>query len=115
MEENKNAITGLVLSILAFIFCWLPIVGVTLAIVSLIFNIKGLKGTDKGMAIGGIICAAIAIILNIIVTIIIVFYIAMWPTIKEDVFIENCENSGYYNEYTKCCTNYDGEISCLDD
>lgn len=75
-NDNTTAIVSMVLGIISVILCWVPIIGLALGIVSLVFATKGLKKSriinkGKGFSIAGISCGSVGIALN-------VFYTIMW-------------------------------------
>jgi len=76
---NGKAIAGLVLGILAIFFSFLGFIGIIIAIVGLILAILGLQNIKKyeqkgrGIAIAGIVCNSIAILLAIVLTVVGVF------------------------------------------
>lgn len=73
---NGKAIAGLVPGILAIFFSFLGFIGIIIAIVGLILailgfqNIKKYKQKGRGIAIAGIICNSIGILLAIVLMIV---------------------------------------------
>lgn len=65
-EEKGLSIASLVLGILSFIACCIPIVGYPVEIVAIILGVIGMKKGGRTLAIIGIVCAAIALVLTII-------------------------------------------------
>ncbi len=73
-ESGGFGIASMICGIIALITCCLWCTCIPLAIVSIVLGILQLsKGTAKGMAIAGIICSSIALILLLILTIVGVF------------------------------------------
>lgn len=63
------AIAGMSVGIGALVFFWCPGFGLVLAIAGLILSIIGLKSSKRGMALAGVICASIALLLSLIFTV----------------------------------------------
>lgn len=64
------AIAGMVVGIIAFVFGWVSFLGFCLGVTAIILSIIALKKKQsKGMSIAGIITGALAIVVNIIVSI----------------------------------------------
>ncbi|MEY8390913.1 hypothetical protein D3Z36_04150 [Lachnospiraceae bacterium] len=73
-ESGGFGIASMICGILALITCCLWCTCIPLAIVSIVLGILQIgKGTAKGMAVAGIVCSAIALILLLILTIVGVF------------------------------------------
>lgn len=73
---HGKAIAGLVLGIVAVALCWLPIIGIPLWVLALIFSILGRSDARKGaggrgLATAGLILAIVAAVANIVLTIVI--------------------------------------------
>jgi hypothetical protein len=73
---HGKAIAGLVLGIIALVFCWVPIFDIPLWILALVFSILGRSDAKKGaggggQAMGGLVCAIIATVANIVLSIVI--------------------------------------------
>ena len=65
-ERKGQSIASLILGICGFI-CWLiPLFGFPVTIVGIIMGALGMKKGGKGMAIAGIICSAIGLVLTLI-------------------------------------------------
>lgn len=65
-EKKGMSIASMILGIVGF-FAWcIPLFGFPVTIVGLILGICGIKKGGKGMAIAGIICCVITLILTII-------------------------------------------------
>lgn len=62
---NGKAVAGLVLGILAIVFCWTSFIDVVFVALGVIFALLGLSeskriaGGGRGMAIGGLVCALV--------------------------------------------------------
>ena len=68
MPEEKtkaNAIAGLVLGILSIPSAILPILGLPIGILGIVFSIKGMK-KSQGRAVGGLVCSIIGLLFTII-------------------------------------------------
>lgn len=65
-EKKGMSIASLVLGIVGFLAWCIPLFGFPVTIVGLILGICGIKKGGKGMAIAGIVCCAITLILTII-------------------------------------------------
>ena len=68
------AVAGLVLGILAMVFCWIPFLNWILAILAIIFGAVGngkanKVGKGKGMAIAGLIMGIIGAILGVAIVV----------------------------------------------
>ena len=81
---NKNAIISLVVSLATFfIFCGIPLVGTAAAIVGIVFGHKALKETTNtpdsghGVALAGVICGYVALVMSILVGAIVLLYIGL--------------------------------------
>ncbi|MDP9420247.1 MAG: hypothetical protein M3P53_08905 [Actinomycetota bacterium] len=72
---NRSAVAGLVLAIFAGLLCWLPFVGLGLAVLALVFSILGLKKAKRGeaggrgLAVGGVVVGGIALPLALLFTV----------------------------------------------
>jgi hypothetical protein len=65
---NGLAIAGMVMGIVAFISGWVPFFGFVIAVVAIILSVLALrKGTQKGMAITGLVTGGIGLIWSLIV------------------------------------------------
>lgn len=64
------SITSLVCSILSFVCCMVPVVGIILGIVAIVFGILGLKSTQRGMAIAGIIVGGAGLLISVFVLVV---------------------------------------------
>ena len=79
--SNGLGTAGLVLGIIAVVFCWVPWLGVLLGVLTVIFGGVGIKkakegiATNRGSAIAGLVMGIIAIAVNVI------FWIAVWSVI----------------------------------
>ena len=65
-EENGLSIASLVLGIVGFVAWFLPLVGYPVTIVGIILGALGMKKGGRGMAIAGIICSTICLVLTLI-------------------------------------------------
>ena len=75
MGDNKNGIISLICGILGF---FIPFVGLLLAIVAIIFGLKGRKEDDEPLlATIGLILGLIAVIISIIVIVMVISMFAV--------------------------------------
>ena len=58
-RKNGIGIAGLVLSIIGFVFCWLPIFNFVLWVLGFVFSLIGVFKKPKGTAIAGLIISGI--------------------------------------------------------
>lgn len=65
-KTNGLGTAGFVLSLLAFLFCWVPFVDVILWLLGAIFSIIGLFKAPRGLAIAGTVISFIGIIVLIV-------------------------------------------------
>ena len=73
---NGKAIAGLVLGILAIVFCWTSILDIVPVVLGLVFGILGLSeakrtGSGRGMAMTGVVLAVVGALLATVVTVVI--------------------------------------------
>jgi hypothetical protein len=71
-QGNGIAVAGMVLGILAIVFCWLWFIAGILGILGIIFGAIGISranrvGTGKGMAITGIVCGVLGMVLAVVI------------------------------------------------
>ena len=94
IEANGLRIAGLILGIVALIFCWMPIWGPIFAIAGLVLSILGLKKVNKGTAIGGLVVSIIALIVGVIVTIVMLTAAKMInDAVQDPQALENITNA----------------------
>lgn len=90
-QSNGMGVASMVCGILSIITCCLWYIGLILAIVSLVLGILQIrKSSKKGMAIAGIICSIITIIL-VIISLVMGSYLM---------------NTGFYQEYMNILQSY---------
>ncbi len=65
-EKKGMSIASLVLGICGFIAWCIPLFGYPVTIVGIILGVIGMKKGGKGMAIAGIVCSAISLVLTVI-------------------------------------------------
>lgn len=65
-KTNGLGTAGFVLSLLAWIFCWIPVLNIILWILGLVFSIIGLFKAPRGLAIAGFVLSTLSIILVIV-------------------------------------------------
>ena len=121
MNENSDrkamAIVALVLGILSIVLILIPILNILLAIAGIILGALSLKSSKHGLALGGLICGIVGLVIGGIFTICTcAFTSCLFPSIKDELVRTQCENSGAtYNSRTKCCIYSDGTKDCLED
>lgn len=64
-KDNK-ATTGLVLGIIGLVAWFIPIIGAPITIIGLTFGIKGLKSSERGVAIAGIVLSSVGLFATIV-------------------------------------------------
>lgn len=65
-QKNGIGITGFILSIVAIVLCWVPVLGWILWFLGALFSIIGVFKKPKGLAIAGLIISFISIIILIV-------------------------------------------------
>lgn len=79
------AIAALICGILGLVTCWIPFVGLTLAIIGVVLGIIALvKKSSKGMAIAGLVCGGIALIPAALFTFVLGSFIALFGGLASD-------------------------------
>jgi len=69
------SVAGMVTGIVGLVFEWVPILGLTLGVVGVVLSGVGISrvtkgtGSGKGMAIAGLVCAILAVLLGLFWTI----------------------------------------------
>lgn len=120
-NDNTTAIVSMVLGIISVILCWVPIIGLALGIVSLVFATKGLKKSriinkGRGFSIAGISCGSVGIALNVFYTIMWIFmgfimkytYDTIENEIDNNLYKYNSSyNSIYNHNYNSVLDDYD--------
>lgn len=119
--SENSALVGMILGIISVALCWIPIIGLVLAIIALVLAVKGIKASKiinkgRGFSITGICCGSVGIVLNVIYTLIWVFAVFLsiytYDTINDNVE----ELDDYENTYNSIYKNYNYEYnSILDD
>ena len=60
-QTDGLAVAGMVLGIVALLFCWVPFLNIVLAILAIVFSIVGMaRGISRGMAIAGLVLGLIS-------------------------------------------------------
>ena len=71
---NSMGIAGMVIGILSYCFCWVPVLGLILGLIGVILSGVGMSRKERcrlnGFAIAGLILSIIAMVLGLIMTII---------------------------------------------
>lgn len=76
-QGNGKAVAGMVLGILAIVFCWTTLFDLVLLVPAVIFSALGLgvaktNGRGRGQAIAGLICSAVAVVLAVVLLVFLV-------------------------------------------
>lgn len=66
-KGNGMGVTGFVIALIAFVFCWLPILNWILWILGLIFSVIGMFKKPKGFAIAGLCITFFWLILTLVI------------------------------------------------
>jgi hypothetical protein len=72
--SNGLGVTGFVTGLLGLIFCWVPILGIALALLGVVFGGVGFQGSRKqgvtnGLAIAGLVMGTIGLVLALVLII----------------------------------------------
>jgi hypothetical protein len=65
-QRSGLAVTGFVCGLVGLVFCWIPLFGLALAILGIVF---GVLGRRHGLGIAGLVLGIIATIIALIITI----------------------------------------------
>jgi len=77
-QSNGLAVAGLVMGILAVVFCWLWVIAFVLGVLGIVFGAVGMAkakkigGKNRGMALAGLILGVVGIILGIVFIVVVV-------------------------------------------
>lgn len=113
-NESSVAIASMVLGILGIITCWVPVLGLVLAIIALVLSVKGLnnsKDTNKGrgFSIAGLSCGAVGIMLGVIYMFVWILTVIVFKA-TYDIYDDAKKNNKYnYNNNTYVNRRYDIE------
>jgi len=66
-SARNMGIAGMVLGIVALVFCWFFFLSLPCGIVGLVLSIIAIKKGEKGMAIAGLVCSALALLVCVII------------------------------------------------
>lgn len=98
-QKNENlCIASLILGIFSMLLCTVPILGITLTIISMIVTFKARKmlitlDEKSGLVTAGLILSIIALVFAIIITLLLIFYFGTSIYLKigttKDVYIPN--------------------------
>ncbi len=78
-KRNGFGTAALVLGILSLVLCWVPVVGLVIGVLAIVFAVLGRKRAGRreadngGMAIAGLVTGIIGLILSVIFTSILIF------------------------------------------
>lgn len=98
-DRKGFCIASLVLGIVAIVFFCVWYLSIPCGILAVIFGILGIKSTNKGMAIAGLITGAIGLIVSLII-VIIIFVVAFSFGLSDSLDrIEDYEYPNYYDYY----------------
>lgn len=77
-QRNRAGMTGFILALLGFVFCWVPVLNILLWIAGLVFSIIGITRAYKVFAaIGlGITCVSCVLILRFLIVYTALFFVA---------------------------------------
>lgn len=64
-KGNKKAVASLVLGIIGMLAWIIPIIGLPIQVVGLVFGIKSIHSNKRGLAIAGIVMTIIGLVLTI--------------------------------------------------
>ena len=64
-SQNGRAVASLVLGILSIPSCLCPLIGIPLGIVAIVLGTGVRGGPNKGLAIGGIVCGGVGLLMNL--------------------------------------------------
>lgn len=104
-KSNGIAVTGMVLGIISIVLCWVPVLGLGLAIAGLILGVKGLKsssnlnGKGKGMGIAGISCGAVGTVFSVMYLIVWIFAVLVAKEVYDEVDNQLDVYRSTYNSY----------------
>lgn len=121
LNDGTIAIASMVLGIIAIITCWIPILGLVLAIIALVLSIKGLNrakytNKGKGFSIAGLSCGSVGIVLSIIYLFVWIFTAFILQTTYDTYNDYSRKNRKYQNNtYTNRYYDYDDYSNVLDD
>lgn len=111
--SNGVGIGALVVGIVSVVLCWLPFVGLTLAIVAVVLGIVGIRkasrgeATNKGMAIAGVVTGGFALFVGALFTI---GTIALFNSDEfQDVF-ECLQNAETAEEQQACQEQFEQDV-----
>lgn len=98
-ERKGFCIASLVLGIVAIVFFCIWYISIPCGVLAVIFGILGIKSTNKGMAIAGLITGAIGLVVSTVI-VIIIFMVALTVGISDSFDeIEDSTYRSYYNYY----------------
>jgi hypothetical protein len=75
-SARNMGIAGMVLGIVALVFCWLFFLSLPCGIVGLVLSIIAIRKGEKGMAIAGLICSALALLVCVIIILFTVIFVS---------------------------------------
>ena len=110
--KNGIGIAAMVVGIVALLLCWIPFLGLLLAIVALVLGIVGIRkvsrgeATNKGMAIAGVVTGALALLLGAFFTFAVV-------AIFDDIgsLVECVEQSATPEEEAACQDRFEQDLN----
>jgi hypothetical protein len=112
--KNGMGVAGLVLGILALLSSWF-VLGLPLAIVGLILSIVGLRrvrsgrATNRGVALGGVIVNAVALLLSVVLTAVYAFtFWALWNNGGQEA-VDCIQNAQDQVQVQQCIDQYSME------
>lgn len=94
-DRKGFCIASMVLGIVAMVFFCLWYISIPCGILALIFGILGVKSTNKGMAIAGIVTGAIGLLISFLI--IVIFFIYGLAMGISDNLINDYDSNNYRN------------------
>ncbi len=66
VNKNGKATAGLVLGIVSMVAWFIPLIGLPMSIIGIVYSSKGLKSAKRGKAIAGLVLSIIGLVLSLI-------------------------------------------------
>lgn len=110
--SNGIGIAALVVGIVALVLCWIPFLGLVLAIVALVLGIVGIRkasrgeATNKGMAITGVVTGGLAIVGGMLSILFFLFIADEFGSL-----IECVEQAETAEEEQECQTQFEDDLT----
>lgn len=100
-DKKGFCIASMVLGIVALVLFWMWYIAIPCAILAIIFGILGIKSTQKGMAITGVVTGSIGLIVSIILIVFIVIVgmaLGIYDVLDDDNY-STYKNYHSYNDW----------------